>query len=266
MLNKDYIIPALNGRLGNQMFMVANAQAKALEHNKQLVIIGKDLAYEGTDYRENVFRKFDFIDKYDDNRNYNPVVPSNNTHTIYVGYYQSESYFNKYSEHIKSLFSPTSEFTERIKKELPFIFEKRVTVINVRKGHDYLALPRYHPTVSVEYLNKAIEKIPQTDVYLVASDNLEWCKENLSHLPNVHYLEGYKSFEQLWILSFCHNFIISNSSFSWWAAYLSRQVNKIVVAPETWFGPDGPNSWNDIYCNGWIVLPTYFNNGLILPK
>jgi hypothetical protein len=163
------------------------------------------------------------------------------------------------------LFGPTAEFTEKIKKELPFIFEKTVTVINVRRGHDYLALPRYHPVVTVDYLHKALEQIPQTDVYLIASDDLKWCRENIS-LPNVYYLEGYKSFEQLWILSFCHHFVVSNSSFSWWAAYLSRNPNKVVVAPETWFGPDGPGSWNDMYCKDWVVLPTYFDNGLIMPK
>lgn len=265
-LTKDYIIPALGGRLGNQLFMIAHAHIKALEHNKQLVIHGPSLAYEGTDYRENVFRKFDFVNEYNDNRNYNLAKPSDDKHTIYFGYYQSEKYFDKYSEHIKGLFGPTAEFRERIMKELPFIFEKKVTVINVRKGHDYLGLPRYHPTVTVEYLNKAIEQIPHTDVYLIASDNMQWCRENLAHIPNVYYLEGYKSFEQLWILSFCHNFIISNSSFSWWAAYLSRYENKIVVAPETWFGPDGPGSWDDMYCKDWIVLPTYFDNGLIVPK
>ena len=180
------------------------------------------------------------------------------------GYFQSESYFEKYSENIKSLFSYPLEFEQRIRKELPFIFDGDVTVINVRRG-DYLHYPNYHPVVSPEYLHKANECIPNTKRYLIASDDIPWCKENL-HFSNSIYLEGYNSYEQLWILSMCHNFIISNSSFSWWAAYLSRHPNKIVVAPETWFGPEHQQDWKNMYCKDWIILPTYFENGLIKPK
>ena len=265
MVNKDYIIPALGGRLGNNMFMVAHAYVKGLEYNKQMVIAKNQLVYEGNDYSQNIFSKFDFIDEFVENYNFNPPVPSDDKHTIYVGYYQSEKFFERYSENIKSLFGPPLEFIDKIRTEIPVIFEKKVTVVNVRRG-DYLFYPNYHPTVTPEYIIKALNQIPTTEHVLIASDDIPWCKENLKGTSGaITYLEGWKSHEQLWIMSMCHNFVISNSSFSWWAAYLSRHSEKIVIAPETWFGPEGPATWEDMYCKDWKVLPTYFDNGLIKP-
>jgi hypothetical protein len=264
-MNKDYIIPLLAGRLGNNMFMVANAYAKGLEYNKQVVVCRKQLVYEGNDYSQNVFQKLEFVDVIDDNKNYNPPKPSDDKHTLYSGYFQSELYFKKYSENIKSLFAPPIEFVERIKHELPEIFQGIVTVVNVRKG-DYLYYPTYHPTLSAEYINHASRKTTQT-MYLVASDDILWCKQNLDlGSTNILYLENYKPEEQLWIMSFCHNFIISNSSFSWWGAYLSRYEKKKVFAPSIWYGPEGPKTWNEIYCSDWNIVDSYFENGLIHPK
>lgn len=244
--------------------MIAHAYAKGLEFNKQVVVAKPQLAYEGNDYSTNICSKLEFVDSFDDNKNCNLPVPSDDKHTIYFGYYQSEIYFEKYSENIKSLFGAPLEFIQRIKNEIPVIFEKKVTVINVRRG-DYLIYSDYHPVLSAEYIHKAVHLIPNTDHYLIASDDIEWCKKNIQ-LQNVTYLEGYKSHEQLWVLSLCHNFIISNSSFSWWAAYLSRNKNKIVIAPETWFGPRHVGDWQDMYCKGWFVMPSYYSNGYILPK
>jgi hypothetical protein len=232
--------------------MIAHAYARALDENKRFVVYKDYLTYGSDDYPNNIFRKIDLVEELDKSQ------------TAYVGYFQSESYFDKYSENIKSLFSYPLEFEHRIHRELPFIFNGGVTVINVRRG-DYLHSPNYHPVVTPEYLYKAIEWIPNTKHYLIASDDIAWCKENLQ-FPNAIYLEGYNSYEQLWVLSMCQNFIISNSSFSWWAAYLSRHPNKIVVAPETWFGPEYPHQWDSMYCKDWIIAPTYFDNGLIKPK
>jgi hypothetical protein len=44
-------------------------------------------------------------------------------------------------------------------------------------------------------------------------------------------------------------FVIANSSFSWWFAWLADAVH--VIAPRNWFGPAGPKKWEDIYADGW---------------
>jgi hypothetical protein len=255
MLTNNCIIPSLGGRLGNNLFMIAHAYARALDENRQLIVPAKQVGHMA-DFKNNIFRKLDLYIDY-------PSDVNNHDVTIYDGYFQSNSYFEKYSEAVKSLFSPPKEFIDTIRTKIPVIFNTEMTVIHVRRG-DYLDLPNYHPTVTSEYIFKALKLLPSKQ-YLIASDDIKWCKENLN-IPNAIYLEEWKIEEQLWIISMCHYFVISNSSFSWWAAYLSRYSNKIVIAPETWFGPEGPSEWMNIYCKDWIILPTYFDNGLIKPK
>lgn len=262
MLTKDYITPALGGRLGNNLFMIAHAYALGLRCNKQVVIARDQLIYEGNDYSKNIFRKLEMKEKYEALPNINPIIPSDTQPSLYSGYYQSDSYFRDYSENVKTLFGPPLEFIQRIQREIPVLFQKRCLVINVRRG-DYLNYPNYHPTISIEYINAAIKIIPSIEHILVFSDDLTWCKDNIMADT---FIKGFPPEEQLWIMSMANDFIISNSSFSWWGAWLSREPNKTVIAPQTWFGPDHGGTWNNIYCRDWKVLPTRFENGFIYPK
>ena len=102
---------------------------------------------------------------------------------------------------------------------------------------------------------------------MVVSDDIEWCKENIK-LPNVIFNDNNKYFnhEALWLLSLCDHFIISNSTFSWWGAWLSRSDNKIVISPDTWFGPDIKDNPKDIWCEDWIKIPTKWVDGFLQLK
>jgi len=54
------------------------------------------------------------------------------------------------------------------------------------------------------------------------------------HVPD---MEKMADWEEMVLMSCCHDHIISNSSFSWWGAYLNPSPTKRVVYPSTWFGP-----------------------------
>ena len=106
-----------------------------------------------------------------------------------------------------------------------------------------------------EYFEKAIEKInsivndPQ---YIVFSDDVDWCKKNMKFPPNTLFESGKDEiWEKLRLMYKCKNFIISNSTFSWWAQYLSQNDNKIVIAPDEWnkFEYTDP-----IYDKNWIIM------------
>jgi hypothetical protein len=254
-INDDCIIPSISGRLGNNMFMIAHAYARGLEQNRQMVALRGQVIHAGVDYSTNMFRKIDFVDDF----------PQGEKVTVYGGYFQSEKYFEQYTENIKSLYSAPNEFVERMEGHLPFLFtDIPVTAIHIRRG-DYLHYPSYHPSVSPSYIHEAIKQIPDAGRCLIFSDDVNWCQQNLQ-IDGTYITSEYLPHEQIWLMSLCDNFVISNSSFSWWGAYLSRQPNKIVVAPETWYGPDGPSDWEEIYCKDWMKMPTYYNNGQIHPK
>jgi hypothetical protein len=50
------------------------------------------------------------------------------------------------------------------------------------------------------------------------------------------------------------NIIMSNSSFSWWGAWLNTNKNKTIICPEIWFGPSGPQDIEDLIPNNWLKL------------
>ena len=53
----------------------------------------------------------------------------------------------------------------------------------------------------------------------------------------------------------CKHFVISNSTFSWWAQFLSENNDKIVVAPNKWQKEDEKNAL-DIYLDNWKLIET----------
>lgn len=276
-LPDSFITSALGGRLGNLMFQIAHGYSQALTHNKKYLypLIGSDVPH----FKDSIFRNIDFFNGQIENlrdRNpsflettfhFTPIVPAENGITVFCGYYQSEKYFQNHKDKIKQLYSPTEEFKSRCFNDYPELQSNNATVINVRRGHDYLGQPENHPVVTEEFIYKALEHIPNKDHVYVVSDNMPWCRETLK-IDNVKFVD-YVGLDALWFLSLCKHFVISNSTFSWWGAYLGEKPDSVVVAPETWFGPGVHSRGHyetDIYQQNWIKLPTYWDNGEIKLK
>jgi hypothetical protein len=107
--------------------------------------------------------------------------------------------------------------------------------IHVRRG-DYLKFPDIHPTQPIEYYNQAMELIPAKK-FLIFSDDVSWCRQNFK--GDRFTVTDEASMEvDFRMMTACNYFIIANSSFSWWAAWLSEHEDKVVVSPKKWFGKE----------------------------
>ena len=247
----------LQGGLGNQMFQIAATHALSLRNN-DICGFNFDRCYTplqgnpSSKYKNNIFSKLNESKDYVFRVGYTeprfgyeelPYAPG----LVLTGFFQSENYFNDYKNEIKNIFSIDKTnakiFIDSIKKNgLP------VTSIHVRRG-DYINLSHMHSLCSLEYYNEAINYIGES-VFIVVSDDINWVKENIKG-DNLHYSNFKDELDDLALMACCDNNIISNSTFSWWGAYLNENVNKKIVAPKIWFGPSGPKDIEDIIPNNW---------------
>ena len=245
------VVPKLAGRLGNHMFMVANAYRIAATKKLPLVLsysYFKDKEF----YIDSIFRKLSFTYE---------VPPSDITP---AGYYQSLNYFKDFETEIRELYTPDDIFYKDVLPLYNHIDFNDTCCVAVRRG-DYLHLSDYHPVVSEQYLRKCME-LSKMKNFLFFSDDNEWCKKTFKG-DNIYYCDDIPHVVRtMWLMSHCKEHIISNSSYSWWGAFLSKTPKGTVYAPSTWYGPRANKStWAEIYVPHWNVIDTIYKDGQIIP-
>ena len=167
------------------------------------------------------------------------------------GYWQSEKYFKESKNTIIDDFSPDNENKKKLLKKYPQVNNNSIS-LHIRRT-DYLTSNGYHPVQTIDYYNKAIDILGNYENIFIFSDDINWCKENLS-FKNMLFVENNTDVEDLWLMSLCKKNIIVNSSFSWWGAYLNKNKDKKVIAPSKWFGEGVNLNTHDIVPEEWIKI------------
>jgi hypothetical protein len=181
----------------------------------------------------------------------NPTLPDDNF--IIDGFFQSEKYFKNNRKEILDLVRIPEFVAVKISEKYSKFLHEKTTSIHVRRG-DYLNHPNHHPVQSLTYYLNAIDLLKdKTDLFVIFSDDIEWCKINLN-LENAIYIEDEKDYIELYLMSFCKNNIIANSSFSWWGAWLNENPDKTVIGPKNWFGSAIQHNTGDILPETWIKI------------
>ncbi len=178
---------------------------------------------------------------------------------IYLdGYWQTEKYFLNYENTIRKDFTFKNPPGKNIPELLNKIKDCNAVCVNVRRG-DFL-VNSYHGAISTDYYERGAsiirEKIGNLH-FFIFSDDIKWCQQNLKFSDATTYVTheyaGEKFSDYLRSMIHCKHFIIPNSTFGWWAAWLNNNDDKIVIAPQTWFG-SGPKDTQDIIPDNWIKI------------
>ena len=168
----------------------------------------------------------------------------------------------RFNDKIRETFGPTEQFISEITQKYPQLNQDNTVSIHIRFG-DYKQNPHIHPSVSKEYLDKALEMIGSYSHLFLFGDDKEWLSNNFTG-DNIT-LVNEPDYVDMWMMSLCKNNIISNSTFSWWSAFLNKNINKKVIAPSIWFGPSGPQNYYDMYEPDWTKMDVVYSEGELKP-
>jgi hypothetical protein len=261
----------LKGGLGNMLFQISATKSLSVDYNRPCYFsnLSENLQFLNDDnyYNPTLKNSFDYfcflsnlkelkpnenIIKIDFPFEYKKInLPNQNVEI--EGFFQSEKYFKHNRDEIIKFIKPDVSLFEEINLKYSFINKTKNTAIHVRRG-DYLNFSTYFEILEMNYYNKGIKILDDiTDNFLIFSNDIDWCKNNFK-IKNAIFIGDEKDYISLFLMSLCDNFIIGNSSFSWWGAWLCEKENKKIIAPQKWFGKDMGFPSKDIIPENWIKI------------
>ena len=280
------IIVWVLGGLGNQLFQYALGRTLALKYNTNLKLDLSDFsAYGRRTFRLNHFGvHFEMASSKDiaavtgqsfwdrllrrdkgitmeKGLLFDPNVLECGNNAYLKGYWQSEKYFSSVAEIIRGDIQVTTPPDGENAELAASIGDCESVGIHVRRG-DYAndaTTKAFHGLCSAEYYQRAVAMIGSRTAnprFFVFTDDPDWASGNLQigyPFTLVRHNGAVADYEDFRLLTRCRHFIIANSSFSWWGAWLGTAPDKIVVAPRRWFAHDN-YSHADTVPASWVSL------------
>lgn len=177
-------------------------------------------------------------------------------HGFLDGYWQTEKYFSSCKEELRNRL----KFKKSLSRENIRILEKIrcaecAVSIHIRLGDYGLSenMALFGNICTQEYYKQAIDSICEqhknVTFFVFSNEPQEAIK--IMHIPNavvVDVNDENTAWADMYLMSQCKHNIIANSSFSWWAAWLNQNADKMVIAPSKWLnGKQTPDVWPE----GW---------------
>ena len=265
----------LDGGLGNMLFQIAAGYAHSLRINSKFFLLdnrknfrenyfgqmsnqiseefAKETVVSWKKYKDNIFSKIPVHPR----KNlelvkqgcfkYSPIPLKDNI--VIEGFFQSEKFFKDFENEIKDLFTFSKNQRENNDKKLNSSKKKKVG-IHFRR---YKVMTNILPPMPWIYFEYALKKFNSENYeFICFSDDIDDVKKNFD-VKKFNFLENNNELDDLYCLSQCDSVIMSNSTFSWWGAWLGKKKERVIVPP-FWFGRGGPRDLEDLIPDRWEVL------------
>lgn len=176
-------------------------------------------------------------------------------------YFQNVKYFQGMSANDLKELSVTKKYIPSMQNQemLTKIKNSNSVCVHIRRG-DYTSskwaqdLLICDESYYVQAMNRLIREASNPVFYIFSNthSDIEWIKQNYTLPGTVVYVDlENKDFQELYLMSNCKNFILSNSSFSWWAQELATGTG-MVIAPDRWNNRQEDTS--GIYQPNWTTI------------
>lgn len=166
------------------------------------------------------------------NRKYYEYPKSIHKDKYLYGYFQAVEYFKDIEPILKKELIVKDEYSDYDLKMLNEIINCNSVGVSIRAinehGVSFVDYDFYYQAMKI-----MAEKI-DNPIFYIFSDSLSNVKKEMSFPYPVVYVTPEDSVKGLRLLYSCKHFIIANSTFSWWGAYLSNNPNKVVIMPTPW--------------------------------
>lgn len=194
-----------------------------------------------------------------------------------LGWLQTEKYWQYSKKKVFDTLRFQPEFLKRTKEKFSKAFLKKTIAVSIRRG-DYITNPNFYLLPDEYYFGALQQHFPDFSNYniLIFSDDINYCRMQIKQAGNIYFAKNFNAIEQLCLMSLCDNFIISNSTFSWWGAMLGEKADTKIIRPNYFF--DGELlkkfDWKDYYPERWIMYdhkdkiidPEFFKNTQFVRK
>lgn len=242
-MQPKYITCNFQGRLGNLMYEIAATLAAAWRNDATPVFPSR-----AHDYYRNLpafeqyisplleqfyqynSRRMKFTEYHEPaDYHYEEIKADNNL--ILHGYFTTSMHWDEYRDKIIDLFSTNQEYVNTLAENIISKYPGREFVsVHVRRT-DYVT--DYQWDLPLSYYEQAAAQF-ENPIFVIFSDDPDWCKENLSFLKEKVFITD-KDYLELLLMGKFHAHIIANSTFSAWGAMLGdRNRAKKVIAPKVW--------------------------------